>query len=472
MSSSSAHVPNLSVSAPAEQVAQVGHATNVTTNVTLTARSAPVPDGRLSRLLRLGGLAGGIAGGMVAEGLRQAARGQLPRVGDLLLTPANLQRVAERLAEMRGAAMKIGQLLSMDAGDLLPRPLADILALLREEARVMPMSQLVVVLESAWGRDWESRFTRFSFSPLAAASIGQVHLARTPAGRELAIKVQYPGIRRSIDSDVDNVAMLLRLSGLLPPGMEIEPLLAEAKRQLHAETDYRLEAVHLHRYRALLAAATEYEVPGVDDALSGETVLAMDCVGGVPIESLATADWRVRDRAASLLFSLFFRELFEFGLVQTDPNFANYRYDLATGRLALLDFGATRAFSPAIVAAYRELMLAAVHRDRARVDAAATAIGYFGTGIAERQRRIVIELFLLACEPLRYDGGYNFAGERLAARIREAGMALSTERELWHSPPVDALFLHRKLGGLYLLAARLGARVDVRKLAERFVGGL
>jgi predicted unusual protein kinase regulating ubiquinone biosynthesis (AarF/ABC1/UbiB family) len=409
---------------------------------------------------------------MLAEGVRQAMQGRMPRVEELLLTPANMQRVADRLAEMRGAAMKIGQLLSMDAGDLMPTQLSDILSTLRAEAQMMPMSQLVGVLEASWGSDWQNRFARFSFSPLAAASIGQVHLARSLDGRELAIKVQYPGIRRSIDSDVDNVAMLLRVSGLLPQGMDLEPMLAEAKRQLHAEADYRLEAGHLTRYRELLADTPEFEVPSVDASLSGETILAMSCVGGVGLESLATADWAERERAVSLLFSLFFRELFEFGLVQTDPNFANYRYDPANGKLALLDFGATRAFSPSVVAAYRDLMVGAARRDRALVDRAAMQIGYFGAGIAERQRRIVIELFLLACEPLRHDGRYDFSGSRLASRIRDAGLALSTERELWHSPPPDALFLHRKLGGLYLLAARLGARVDVRAIASVAVGGL
>jgi Predicted unusual protein kinase len=180
------------------------------------ARATAVPDGRLSRLARLRSLATGVAGGMLAEGARQLAAGKRPKVSELVLTPANARRVADQLAQLRGAAMKVGQLMSMDAGNLLPPELAEILARLREDARTMPMSQVVQVLETHWGKGWEQGFERFSFTPCAAASIGQVHRARTRDGQELAIKLQYPGVRRSIDSDVDNVATLLRVSGLLP----------------------------------------------------------------------------------------------------------------------------------------------------------------------------------------------------------------------------------------------------------------
>jgi len=142
----------------------------------------------------------------------------------MLLTPANARRVTHQLAQLRGAAMKVGQLLSMDAGDLLPPELGDILSRLRADARPMPMSQLVTVLNANWGEGWDRHFRQFSFSPVAAASIGQVHLAQTIDGRHLAIKVQYPGVRQSIDSDIDNVASLLRISGLLPRGLDIEAL--------------------------------------------------------------------------------------------------------------------------------------------------------------------------------------------------------------------------------------------------------
>lgn len=430
----------------------------------LEPATSAVPASRLSRLARLGSLASGVAGAMLAEGVRQLSQGKRPKIDDLLLTPANARRVVEELAQLRGAAMKVGQLLSMDAGDLLPPELSEILARLRSDARPMPMSQLVDVLNATWGAGWEHRFQGFSFTPLAAASIGQVHLAQTKDGRQLAVKVQYPGVRQSIASDVDNVATLLRMSGLLPKALDIAPLIEDAKRQLQDEADYVLEAAYLTRYRALLGASTEFVLPEVDNELTTSNILAMSYVEGVPIESLLTAPQAERNRLLSLLFALLFLEIFDFHLIQTDPNFANYRYDPANGRLVLLDFGATRVYGKPMVAAYRRLLTAGMQEDMVAANIAATEIGYFQSDIQERHRRLVLDIFNLACEPLRHQGAYDFGSSDLAIRVRDRGLRLGTERDFSHTPPVDALFLHRKIGGLYLLAAKLRARVDIRAL--------
>ncbi|MGD9870480.1 MAG: ABC1 kinase family protein [Thauera sp.] len=435
-----------------------------------SARSAAVPGGRLSRLARLGSLATGVAGGMLAEGARQLAAGKRPKARDLVLTPANARRVADQLAQLRGAAMKVGQLMSMDAGNLLPPELAEILARLREDARSMPMSQVVQVLETHWGKGWEQGFERFSFTPCAAASIGQVHRAHTHDGQELAIKLQYPGVRQSIDSDVDNVATLLRVSGLLPKALDLAPLLAEAKRQLHEEADYRREAESLDSFGRLLADEADFVLPRALTALTRSDILAMTWVDGAAVESLTDAAQPLRDRIASLLIGLLFRELFEFRLIQTDPNFANYRFDAASGRLVLLDFGATRPYAEPVVEAYRRLMAGTISGDRAAMSEAAQAIGYFQDDIHAHQREAVIDLFEIACEPLRHPGAYDFGTSDLALRLRDAGLKLSMERDFWHTPPADALFLHRKLGGLYLLAARLRARVDVSGLVAPYLG--
>lgn len=434
------------------------------------ALTSPVPSSRWERLARLGGLATTVAGGMLAEGARQLGQGKRPKMSDLLLTPANVRRVADQLSQLRGAAMKVGQLISMDAGDLLPPELAQILARLRADATAMPKRQVISVLAANWGLGWERRyFTHFSFSPLAAASIGQVHEARALDGRHMAIKVQYPGVRQSIDSDVDNVATLLRMSGLLPRDLDIAPLLLEAKQQLHDEADYLQEGAYLQRYAALLAASTDFVLPVLQPELTTQSVLAMSFVGGVPIEDLAQASQAVRNRAAELLVTLLLREIFEFQLVQTDPNFANYRYDLTTQQLVLLDFGATRPYATQMVEDFRQLMMAALADNTAAMAEAAIALGYFDQQTAVHHRKAVLRLFSLACEPLRFHGAYDFGGSDLALRLREAGLALGRDRDFWHIPPVNLLFLHRKLGGLYLLAARLKAQVNVQQLIQDYL---
>lgn len=429
-----------------------------------------VPAGRGSRLVRLGWMATGIAGGMMAEGARQLASGNLPKVRDLLLTPANARRVADQLSKLRGAAMKVGQLVSMESGDFLPPALADILARLRSDARAMPRAQVAAMLEANWGKGWEKQFKHFSFTPLAAASIGQVHRGQTRDGRDLAIKIQYPGVRESIDSDVDNVAGLLRMSGLLPKEMNIKPLLRDAKRQLHDEADYIREGNYLHRYCELLAGAPDYVLPGLHADLTTQSVLAMDYVGGVPIESLLHAAQADRDRVMTLLFALLLREVFEFRLVQTDPNFANYQYDTATHQLILLDFGATRPYKASMSRDFRRLIQGAMAADRAAMGAASMAIGYFDDSTQTRHRQAVLDIGEIALEPFCREGVYDFGASDLPERVRSSGMALGLDREFWIIPPADAMLLQRKFGGLYLLAIRLKARVDVHALAKAALG--
>lgn len=432
-------------------------------------KAAAVPSNRISRLSRMVRLASGVAGGMLAEGGRQLAQGKRPKVNELLLTPANARRVADQLANLRGAAMKVGQLVSMDAGDVLPAQLTEILSRLRSDAQAMPVKQVVAELEKNWGEDWEDKVYHFSYAPLASASIGQVHEAMSQSGKRLAIKIQYPGVRKSIDSDVDNVATLFRISNLLPEQLDIAPLLVEAKAQLHQEADYILEAGYLKRYRELLADSPQFVLPEVEDELTTKNILAMSFVEGEPIESLAGASRRTRDRAMSLLMELLFRELFEFHMVQTDPNFANYLYCYDTERLVLLDFGATRTYSKKIVSAYKKFFAAAIAEDREAVFSSARAIGYFQQEMREDQRELLLDLLLMATEPFRTEGGYDFAKSDLGRRLGDIGMELSVEKGYWHTPPADALFLHRKLGGMYLLANRLQARVDVGKLASAYL---
>ena len=434
-------------------------------NTTPSPKSSAVPSSRLGRLVRLGGMATSVAGNMLMAGAQQVAQGKRPKLSDLLLTPANARKITQQLAQMRGAAMKVGQLISMDAGDLLPPELAAILARLRSDADAMPQRQVQAVLTANWGAQWLQRFEEFSFTPIAAASIGQVHRATTKDGRDLAIKIQYPGVRKSISSDVNNVASLLRLTGLIPKTLDVAPLLLEAKRQLREEADYMAEGAHLQRFCDLLAGAPEFVVPTLHADLTTKNVLAMSYVAGVPIETMADAPQAVRDRIVSLLVGLLFRELFEFGLMQTDPNFANYRYAPDSEKLVLLDFGATRSFTPAFGHAYAQLMAAAMAGDRAGMARAGSAIGYFGAHIQTKHQEAVLDIFEMALEPLCFDGAFDFGATDMVLRLREAGIALGLDRDFWHIPPIDTLFLHRKLGGLYLLAARLKARVNVRQLA-------
>lgn len=428
-----------------------------------------IPTTRAGRFARVAKMAGGVAGGMLAEGTRQLRAGKRPKARDMLMTPANARRVADQLATMRGAAMKVGQILSMDTGDFLPRELADILARLRSDARYMPPAQLEKVMQEAYGQDWRSIFYGFEDSPLAAASIGQVHRAMSPDGRKIVLKVQYPGVAASIDSDVDNIASLLRLSGLLPSEMDIQPLLADAKHQLKDEADYQKEAEFLDAFGGLLAEDERFLVPQVLPDLTRKTVLAMTYVSGRPIEEIADLEAEERNRVMTALVELMFMELFELRMVQTDPNFANYQYRAKTGQIVLLDFGATRHFKAGFVNNYRKLAKAAIAEDHDKVVAAAERVGYAMGDADSEYRDLVLQLFLLALEPLRHEGPYDFARSDMSARMSEMAEEVTRFRDFWQAPPTEAVYFHRKLGGMFLLASRLKASVDVNGLIQRFI---
>lgn len=441
-----------------------------------TRSSNAVPSSRLSRIGRLGTLAGRIAGNVVSQGAGQLLRGEKPVLSSLLLTPKNISNIADQLASMRGAAMKLGQLISMDAGDFLPEELAAILGRLRDDADPMPKEQLISTLNQAWGENWQDDLLYFSFAPVAAASIGQVHKVITMDGKMLAVKVQYPGVKRSIDSDVDNVATLIKLTGLVPKSLDIGPLLQEAKAQLHQEADYEREADMLNRYRDLVEATdircegqSAFVIPKPYAPLTTSTVLAMDFIEAHNLDALTDEPQEVRDAVITALMTLFFNEVFHFKLLQSDPNLANYQFKPDTKEIVLLDFGATREVPETISQQYQTLLKSAADNDKALMQQAAYNIGLIDDSHSQSQVNAVIEIGMEACEAIRYEGAYDFGKSDLIARLHEKGMALTMEHNFWHTPPVDALFIHRKLGGLFLLAKRLQAKVDMRKTAGEWL---
>ncbi|WP_353230315.1 AarF/ABC1/UbiB kinase family protein [Novosphingobium sp.] len=436
----------------------------------MTGDARKVPAGRLARLGAFGQLAAGVAGGVVAAGARRLAAGERPRMADLLLTPANAVRVTDQLARLRGAAMKLGQMISLDAGDLLPPELTQILARLRESGSTMPPAQLEKVLTQAWGLGWRRKFRRFDARPLAAASIGQVHRAELPDGRVLAIKVQYPGVARSIDADVDNVATLLKVSGLLPAGLDIAPLLAEAKLQLHEEADYLREAAQMTRYADLLADDARFVVPRPLLELTGPNVLAMDFIDARPIDLLDSAPQGVRDRAMQALLELVLRELFVFGFMQTDPNFANYRWQPDSGTIVALDFGAARSVPPQVQQGYAALLSAGFHGDAAGVRAALIEVGFMSAAQFERHGPALDRIIAVILEQIDRADDFDFADRSFVDRIRAEIPEIAQDRASWHVPPAEALFVQRKISGTVLLAVRLAAHMPLKAMVAPYAG--
>jgi predicted unusual protein kinase regulating ubiquinone biosynthesis (AarF/ABC1/UbiB family) len=419
-------------------------------------------------MLRFGLMSGELALSAAAATARQFSTGKRIDLAAAVLTPGNAGLLARRLATLRGPAMKLGQMLSLQSDEIIPMEFRDALSMLRSQGYAMPDSQLRRVLGREYGKGWERRFARFDLEPAAAASIGQIHRARTHGGRELALKVQFPGVARSVDSDVNNLATLLRRLEFLPVTLDIDSIAAEAKRQLHLETDYEGEARNLERYARLVADTPAVVVPRIHRSLTTRRILAMDWMDGDPLEGLASeaVPQATRNAIARNLQSLMFRELFEFRFMQTDPNIANYLYLPATQQIGLLDLGSVGEFAPEFTDRYRRVCRAVLAGDVEGVRAAATAIGYIRTDDPPERVKGVVEIIKLVCEPLSHRGLYDFAASGMMGRVRDLGISVAMKQGL-RSPPPETIFLHRKLLGTFLICSRLRARVNVHALIER-----
>jgi predicted unusual protein kinase regulating ubiquinone biosynthesis (AarF/ABC1/UbiB family) len=384
--------------------------------------------------------------------------------------PASVRagRVVAALAELRGAALKLGQLFALQA-DALPAELRALSAL-REGAAPAPFAQLEGVLRRELGRDWRASFAGVDREPLAAASIGQVHAATARDGRDLALKIQYPGIAHSIDGDVDLAVRLLRSSGLLDPEREVGATLARMKRELHREADYRREARSQVAQRAWLESEPDFEVPRVHLDLSTRRVLATDRLRALPIDDLRSPEHpqALRDRLGGALLALALRELFELRRVQTDPNFANYLYLPRAQRIGLVDFGSVLEVPRGLATAYRDLLRAAIGGEDADLAAAGAGLGLLRGAETLAARAAWLELARAAAEPLRARGAYDFAGSDLAQRVRALGAAAYRAPDL-PVPSAEILLLQRKLAGTYLLLQHIGARVDGHSTWRRHV---
>jgi predicted unusual protein kinase regulating ubiquinone biosynthesis (AarF/ABC1/UbiB family) len=428
-----------------------------------------VPSGRIARFAKLGGLASAVAGNIVKGATKQILSGQRPSLTQSLMNVDNAISITKRLAHMRGAAMKLGQLLSMDAGELLPVEWEPILSRLRQEADPMPKAQLLKTLEASWSKDWHQQFSYFSYAPIASASIGQVHRATLKDGRQLAIKVQYPGVRESIDSDIDNVMSLLKLSGVLPKNIDLTSLLAEAKVQLKNEANYLQEAEFLNTYRANLHNDPRFIVPFVVDELTDKNVLTMEYIEGSPITDISAMSTGVVDLVCTQLLHLTYQELFTYKLMQSDPNFANFLYQSDTQKIVLLDFGACRQISQHTSMHYLAMADAMQRQDTNDMRSALYSLGLVDNNMSAA----AIETVLMACfeasDCLQSDTGYNLKKQQLIKRIQEISMPLITDKTAAASPIFEVALVNRKITGIILLANKLGATLNFKSVLAPYL---
>ncbi|KAI1284353.1 ABC1 family-domain-containing protein [Xylaria sp. FL0933] len=428
-------------------------------------RESKVPATRLGRIWNYGGLAAGMLGGALTEGLSRGFGGG--GQGSIMFSAGNMERLVAKLSRMRGAALKLGQMMSFQDSKMLPEPIREVLQRVQDRADYMPARQRDRVLSASLGSEWRDLFEDFEETPIAAASIGQVHRATLKTGEKVAVKIQFPGVADSINSDLDNISMLLMASGMLPKGLYLNKTIDNMRTELGWECDYERELECGKRYRELLADEGDvFAVPEIYAHASGKHVLTMQFMEGVGVTRVKSFTQAQRDWIGTQILRLCLREIVEFRFMQTDPNWTNFLYNAATNRLELLDFGASREYPQLFVAQYVSLLAAAARRDRDAVVDYSQRLGYL-TG---HESRVMLDAhvasILTLAEPFLQSAPevYDFSDQTITERVRDLIPIMVRER--LSPPPEETYSLHRKLSGAFLLCARLGSRVRCRDLFE------
>lgn len=445
-------------------------------NLAVPLRSAKVPSSRIARLLHYGslgaGLAWGAAGSYVRGGSAQGDDKQF-------MSDDNVRRLVDKLSTMRGAALKLGQFMSIQDSNLLPEQIEQVMLRVQNSAHYMPQWQMEKVMRQDLGTDWRSSFESFSDVPFASASIGQVHAAILSAshpsplaGKKVAVKVQFPGVRESIGSDLSNLRWLVTASALLPRGLFLDNTIRVMRRELDDECNYEREREMCKRFGEILnREESGFAVPRVVDDLCSSRVLTCEMMFGRPLTQAGRYSQEKRDRIARAILDLSLRELFTFRLMQTDPNWTNFLYNERTDKIELIDFGATREYSKAFMDDWLCMLQAAISGDREVCVTWSEKVGYLTGDESDTMRAAHVDSMIALGEPFRSDAPdpYPFEGQTITSRVRAQVPLMLRERLT--PPPEPTYSLNRKLSGAFLLCARLRANVSCHGLFEQITRG-
>jgi len=439
-----------------------------------------LPTGRLGRTARVGRLVTGQ--GLRWAGTRTANRVRTPERAEAAQserTAALVQQLVDQLGQMRGAAMKVGQMLSMVEFDGLPEDEQDELqgrlAALRDNVPPVPFADLEKLMRQDLGGPLGRVFRDFDEHAFAAASIGQVHRATTVDGDAVAVKIQYPGVAEAVETDLRNATLLLPLVKRLAPGLDAKALAAEMRERIAEELDYELEAQNQRRVERLMRGHPFVLVPRVHTDLSTRRVLVSEYVEGEGFEAVRRADEAQRDRYGEIVFRLYFGLLYRDRIVLGDPHPGNYLL-CPDGRVCFLDFGLVRYVDAARVADERAIALAVRERDAAAVKAALIAGGYLPAGRADAvDAAFALELMRMAIKWYAVPGERRFSPDN-ARRGRDRERPDSEQRAMRTQVnqltlPPEAILIRRMHGIVATVLQQLRAGADWGAIAAEYLHG-
>jgi predicted unusual protein kinase regulating ubiquinone biosynthesis (AarF/ABC1/UbiB family) len=417
-------------------------------------------------------------GGVVRTGwakVRSVGLGEIAkadRVRNLFQTQGLI--LAKELSELKGSLMKVGQVLSFYGEQFLPPEFTDLLKVLQTKASPLDWETIEKTYRKSLGPDkWEE--LEIDREPVGAASLGQVHSAVVKAtGQKLALKAQYPGVKKAIDSDLKVLRLLLKAGNWVPFTPALDRIFEEARVLLHQEVDYEMEFKLTEKYFQLFGADPRFIVPCPIARFSSAEVLATTFEEGVPLDSeeVLSLSQKRRDRLGASFFELFLKEVFEFHFLQTDPHFGNFRVRIdpkgLNDQIICFDFGAARPLSEEFLNRYTLLVKSLVARDLPRVREALIALDFFDEKGDSTQFQKLYELCEILMEPVMGEGEYDWKASDLASRSL-AGSRYFIFQPNIRLPPTEMISLNRKAGGIYILMSKLGARFKPRPILDRYI---
>jgi predicted unusual protein kinase regulating ubiquinone biosynthesis (AarF/ABC1/UbiB family) len=383
-------------------------------------------------------------------------------------------RLTAELGKLKGSLQKAGQLFSIYGEHFLPPEVRDILKSLQKDSPPVSFEVMMASTKRSLGME---KFTQLSIepTPIGAASIGQVYKVTVPGDRQTwCMKVQYPGVDKSIDSDLAILKRIFSILRFIPKDMNLDGLFAEIRAMLHREVDYSKEADATEQFAQWLASDNRFVVPEVNREFSTKRVIFTSFQEGFDVDSPSVMNLPQsrRDRLGEAILELFFMEFFKFRTVQTDPHFGNYRIkirDDGQDQWVLLDFGAVRIFPQSFVKDYHSIIDAVVfEKDAHRLFDALRSLKIMRDDDTESDIQAFYEISKLIAEPFLDDSVYMWGRTQLAQRATDKVKSLLYEQGV-RRPPQELIFLDRKIGGLFTILQKLDAMFAPRPVLERYV---